>query len=97
MQNIRTKRRISDGRSNLFYILQVHLRSLENNEVYYLLIKHNVTGYFRYVDVVLIRYDTSKSNIHYILDDFNKLAPKLKFTLEEEINHEINCLDITIQ
>jgi len=76
---------------------EVYLESLQNKEVYYLLIKHNVTGYFRYVDDVLIIYDTSKSNIHVILDDFNKLAPKLKFTLEEETNREINYLDITIQ
>jgi len=76
---------------------EVYLESLQNKEVYYLLIKHNVTGYFRYVDDVLIIYDRSKPNIHDILDDFNKLAAELKFTLEKETNREINYLDITIQ
>jgi hypothetical protein len=31
-----------------------------------------------------------------MLDDFNSLAPTLKFTLEEEQNKKINFLDITI-
>jgi hypothetical protein len=36
------------------------------------------------------------TNIYRMLDDFNNLAPTMKFTLEEEQNNKINFLDITI-
>jgi len=36
------------------------------------------------------------TNIHKVLDEFNNLTPKLKFTLEEYQNYQTNFLDITI-
>ena len=75
---------------HIFYIL-------ENQEIHQLLNKHNIKGYFRYVDDILIVYDKNTSNIHDITEDFNNITPELKFTLERETNHQINYLDITIQ
>jgi len=49
------------------------------------------------VDDILIVFDTIQSNIHEVLDDFNQIAPKLKFTLEEEMDRRLKFLDITIQ
>jgi hypothetical protein len=58
--------------------------------------KHKITGYFRYVDDILIIYDPIHSDIHNILHDFNKIHPNLIFTAEQEKYHEPNILDITI-
>jgi hypothetical protein len=49
---------------------------------------HNIEGYFRYVDDILIVYNESKTDINYILDFFNKLTPQLEFTLQRETNAE---------
>ena len=57
---------------------------------------HQLHGYFRYVDDILIVYKDSLTNIHEILELFNNISPKLTFTMEEEINNSINFLDITI-
>ena len=42
-------------------------------------------------------YIDNITNIHVVLDEFNNLTPKLKFTLEEEQNNQINFLDFTIK
>ena len=76
---------------------EINLQSLENQEIHQLLNKHNIKGYFRYVDDILIVYDRNTSNIHDIAEHFNNIAPELKFTLEIEMNRQINYLDITIQ
>ena len=41
-------------------------------------------------------YDTNHSDVQNILNDFNTIHPKLKFTAECEKNNQISCLDITI-
>jgi hypothetical protein len=40
--------------------------------------------------------DTQLSSIHDVLQEFNTINPKLKFTLEEEENNRLNFLDISI-
>jgi hypothetical protein len=65
-------------------------------------IMHNTPGvllverYLRYVDDILVLYREDKTNIHELLEDFNNLAPTMKFTLEKEQSNRINFLDITI-
>jgi hypothetical protein len=76
---------------------EIYMQFLEKNTIYNILKTHNIEGYFRYVDDILIIYNNMESNIHEVLNDFNQITPKLVFTLEEEINHKINFLDITIQ
>jgi ribosomal protein S8 len=58
--------------------------------------KHHITGYFQYVDDILITYDSSQINLQIILQDFNNIHPKLKFTAEPEHNNNINYLDLSI-
>jgi len=65
---------------------------MENTTIPELLEKHNIKGYFKYVDDILLVYTDNTTNIHKVLDEFNNPTPKLKFTLEE-----INFLDITIK
>jgi hypothetical protein len=69
---------------------------LEHTHIPLLTDKHNIAGYFRYLNNILIIYDSNLSDIHDILDDFNKIHPKLVFTAEQETDHKLNFLDITI-
>jgi len=75
---------------------ELYLQYLESTKIYDILMNHNIEGYFRYLDDILVVYNESKSDINYILDRFNKLTPQLEFTLERETNRRINFLDITI-
>jgi hypothetical protein len=70
------------------------LQYLENSRIYDLLGNH-ITGYFRYVDNILIIYNENTMNIE-DLHCFNNLTPKLKFTLEKEMECKFNFLDLTI-
>jgi len=58
--------------------------------------KHKIINYFRYVDDILLIFDSKHTNIQTILDDFNAVQPRLNFTAEMESDNTINYLDITI-
>jgi len=75
---------------------ELYLQHLENTKIYDILTNHNIEGYFRYVDDILIVYNESKRDIDCIVECFKNLTPKLEFTLERETNRRINFLDITI-
>jgi hypothetical protein len=47
-------------------------------------VQHQIVGYFRFVDDILIAYKQNLTNIHEVLTKFNNLTPKLNFILEEE-------------
>jgi len=63
---------------------EVYLQHMENTTIHDLLKKHRIEGYFRCVDDILVVYNAENTNICNVLEDFNNLAHKLKFTLEEE-------------
>ena len=69
---------------------EVYLEHMENTTIRELLKKNRIEGYFRYVDDILVVYNDDNTNIYNVLEDFNNLAPKLKFTLEEEQKNQIN-------
>jgi hypothetical protein len=77
-------------------LAEFFLQNLENAHIPTLTKKHKITGYFRYVDDILIIYDSNHSNILDILHDFNKIHPNLTFTAEQEKDQKLNFLDITI-
>jgi len=77
-------------------LAEFFLQHLEHIHITLLSDKHKIVGYFRYVDDILILYDTDHSDVHNILDDFSTIHQKLKFTAEQETNSQINFLDITI-
>jgi len=79
----------------LFWWGCVFLQNIEQKHLPSIAKKHNLT-YFRYVDDILIVYDTQQTDIASLLADFNSLHPKLQFTKETEHNNQINYLDITI-
>ena len=64
-------------------ISEFYLQHLENSEIFSLLKRHNTEGYFRYVNDILIIYNKSKTNVDNLLDCFNNITPKLKFTIEK--------------
>jgi hypothetical protein len=75
---------------------ELYLQFLENSTIYNLLLNHDIVGYFRYVDDILIVCDKRKTNIDTLLEGLNNISPKLKFTIEKEVEQKINFLDITI-
>jgi hypothetical protein len=77
-------------------LAEVYIQNMEHKQLYPILTRHQIMGYFRYVDDVLIIYYQNKTNIHEVLAEFNKQATSIKFTVEEEHHNSINFLELTI-
>jgi hypothetical protein len=75
---------------------EIYLQHMEQNKIFEILTNHNILGYFRYVDDILIVFNSNKTNIQEVFKSFNDLSPSIKFTMETESNNQINFLDITI-
>jgi hypothetical protein len=69
---------------------EIYLQHLEHIEIIKIIIRHNITGYFRYVYDILMVYDEKYTDINKVHTAFNKLAPTLKFTIETENDKAIN-------
>jgi hypothetical protein len=83
------------GAPNSGFLAEFFLQNCEQVHISHLSDIHKIIRYFRYVDDILIIYDTNHTDVHNILEDFNTIHPKLKFTAEQETNSQINFLDIT--
>jgi hypothetical protein len=55
----------------------------------------NISTYYRYVDDIFLV--APESNIERILETFNKLHDRIKFTCEKETNRSLSFLDLLIQ
>jgi hypothetical protein len=77
-------------------LVETYIQNMEHKQIYPILIKHQIVGYFRYVDDILMIYNQRITNIEEILMEFNKQQPKVKFTMEKEQHNSINFLDITM-
>jgi hypothetical protein len=77
-------------------IAEYFLLNFEHIHLTTLADKHRIIKYFRYVDDILLIYDSDHTDTQKVLDDFNTVHPKLKFTAETESDNKINYLDITI-
>jgi hypothetical protein len=77
-------------------ISEIFLQYIECNTILPILNKHCILGYYRYVDDILVLFDSSFTHIQSILHDFNNLHHNLNFTVESETNNSLNYLDITI-
>jgi hypothetical protein len=84
------------GASSSSIISELFLQYTECNFLAPIVNKHGISGYYRYVDDILILYDSSITNILSILHDFNNIHSNLQFTSETEIENNINYLDISI-
>jgi len=76
---------------------EVYLQHLEHIKIVKIIMQHNIIGYFRYVYDILIVYDENSTDIYEVHKAFNSLASTIKFTLETEMDNNINFLDISIQ
>ena len=63
---------------------EIYKQYLEHTKIFDILVKHELVGYFRYVDDVLIIYKETITNIHEILNLFN-ISPTLTFTMERKM------------
>jgi hypothetical protein len=77
-------------------ISKLFLQQMEHLHLAHLTTKLKIIDYFRYVDDILLIFDSNHTDIQTILNDFNAIHPKLKFTAEIKRDNMINYLDITI-
>jgi len=75
---------------------KIFLQHIEHTHFPYLAQKDKFINYFRYVDGILLIYDSHLTNIHAVLDDFISMQPNFQYTEEMEQNNTLNYLDITI-
>jgi hypothetical protein len=75
---------------------EIYLQHAEHTVISDILIQNNILGYFGYVDDILIAYNASVTDIYKDFDSFNTSLPKMKFTMENETDNQINFFDITI-
>jgi hypothetical protein len=61
---------------------EVYLQQQELTKIYNILIQHSILGYFRYVDDILIVFNSELTDIHEVNREFNTLAPSIIFTTE---------------
>jgi len=85
-----------NGGSSSGLIAEIFLQHIEHSHLICLTHKHKIINYCRYVDVILLIFDSSHTCIQKILDNFNSLHPKLRFTAETEKDHTLKYLDIAI-
>jgi hypothetical protein len=77
-------------------ISELFLQHIEHLHLTHLKTKLKITEYFRYVDDILLIYDSNHTNIQTKLNDFNTIHHNLEFTAEIETDNNINFLDINI-
>jgi hypothetical protein len=76
---------------------EIFIQYLEHNYVVKILQKHNIIDYYRYVDDVLIIYNSECTNIQDTMQDFNNIHPRIQYTMEMQVDRKLNYLDITIE
>jgi hypothetical protein len=72
------------------------IQHLEHTVIINKLKKLQIIDYYRYVDDILIIINAQITNINDTINEFNMMHHKIKFTMEEEQNNNINYLDLTI-
>jgi hypothetical protein len=67
-------------------LAEAFIQHLEHTIIVDIWKKFQIIDYHRYVDDILIIYNTRATNIDNTLKEFNKIHSKIKFTIEEKIN-----------
>jgi hypothetical protein len=75
---------------------EAFIQYLEHTQIVNILAKYNVIAYHRYVDDILIVYNSDNINIEHLLSKFNGLHPDMQFTIEMETEIRLNFLDIAV-
>jgi hypothetical protein len=84
------------GAPSSVLLSEIYLQYIEHNQILDLLIKQKIIPYHRYVDDILIVYNTQCTNINNTTDEFNTIHRKVQFSMEAENNNQINFLDLSI-
>jgi hypothetical protein len=74
---------------------EIYLQYIEHNHILDLLKKNMIISNHRYVDDILMVYNTHHTNINITLAEFNNIHRKIQFSIEEEYNNRINFLDLS--
>jgi len=77
-------------------IAEIFLQYIEHSHLTRLTQKHKIINYCRYVDDILIIFDTNHFKILEIINGFNSVHPKLLFTAETEEDYTLNYLYLSI-
>jgi hypothetical protein len=75
---------------------EIFLQYIEHSHLTRLTHKHKIINYCRYVDDVLIIFNSNHTNLQETLKDFSSLHHKLQFTAATEKDLTLNYLDISI-
>jgi len=75
---------------------EIFLQNLENTHLKQILDAKNITFYARYVDDILLIYNTKHTTPEITNSHINKTHPNLKFTATFEHNNSISFLDLLI-
>jgi predicted transcriptional regulator len=76
---------------------EIFLQHLEETKLPSIAKKLHLIEYLRYVDDILVLYDSQHTDLNTITHEFNSLHNNIQFTHEDEQDKLINYLDITIQ
>ena len=95
-QIVTQKDGLAMGAPSSSILSEIFLQHSEYSHIPNLSEKHNIIQYYRYVDDILILYDSDHTDGQAILTDFNKIHPNLQFTIETEHDNSINDLDLSI-
>jgi hypothetical protein len=78
------KEGLAMGAPSSSILFEFFLQHIEHSHLPSLTQKHRLINYFRYVDDILLVYDSSHTDILSILNDFNSIHPNLMFTELEQ-------------
>jgi hypothetical protein len=78
-------------------VAEIYLQHIESDNIYDILQKHKITGYFRYADDILLIYSEDITNINLTLRVQWYSSKVNIYYGKRKKNNKINFLDITIQ
>jgi hypothetical protein len=70
-------------------LAEAHIENTKRKQKHRILMKRQITGYFSYVDDILLICDQRKTNIEETLNEFNKQQTTIKFAIENELHSSI--------
>jgi hypothetical protein len=79
-------------------LVEIFLQDLEQQRIKHLLEDGNVIYYNRYIDdiIMIMIYNQTKINPKIISEQFNVQHKDLHFTINDELNNQINYLDLNL-
>jgi hypothetical protein len=75
---------------------EIFLHCIENQHIKHLLESNTLAYYTRYVNDILLIYDSSKTNPHYIQQHILTLHKNIRLNTTEETKNRVHFLDLTI-